>query len=90
MDCDVAKIKAGIKRRAEASNDSSRQILATELGGITETVVVNLPSMESLRQNIRATRQKRNVPLHPVNRAAIPVLPQEYPETENGEQFLLW
>ena len=81
VDCDVAKIQAGIKRRAKASNDSSHKILATELGGVTQTAAVNLPSMETLQQNLSATRQKRNVPPHPVNQAAIPVLPQEYQET---------
>lgn len=30
-----------------------------------------------------------NVPPHPVNQATIPVLPPEYQETENGEQFFV-
>ena len=88
--CEVAKVKAGIKRRAEGTNDTSQQILSAELSAISESVAVNLPSMEVLRRNVRAARQERNMPPLPINRAAIPVLPQQYQQTENGQQFLLF
>ena len=88
--CDVAKIKSALKRRAETSNDTSRQILSTELRGVSETASVNLPSMDTMRRNIRAARQDRNEPPNPINRAAIPVIPQLYQSTENGDQFLLY
>ena len=78
VNCEVAKVKAGIKRRAETSNDPSRQILAAELGGVTETAAVNLPSMDTMRRNIRAARQEINIPPQPINLAAIPALPQAY------------
>ena len=79
--CELARVKAGIKRRAETSNDTSRQILAGELGGVTETTIVNLPPMETLKRNIRAARQERNTPPQPLSREAIPVIPQQYCET---------
>ena len=88
--CELARVKAGIKRRAETSNDTSRQILAGELGGVTETTIVNLPPMETLRRNIRAARQERNTPSQPLNREAIPVIPQQYCETEDGQNFLIF
>ena len=80
--CELARVKAGIKRRAETSNDTSRQILAGELGGVTETTIVNLPSMETLRRNIRAACQERNTPSQP--------LKQQYCETEDGQNFLIF
>ena len=88
--CEVAKVKAGIKRRAEGTNDTSQQILSVELSAISESVGTNLPSMEVLRRNIRAARQERNFPPLPINRAAIPVLPRQYQQTENGQQFLIF
>lgn len=88
--CELVKVKAGIKRRAETTADPSRQILADELSAISQTAAVNLPSMDNLRRNIRAVRQERNLPPLPLNRAAIPVLPHQYQVTENGDQFLLF
>lgn len=88
--CEVAKVTASVKLRAETSNDTSRQILAGELIGISESASVNLPSMNAMRRNIRAARQDRNIPPQPVNIVAIPDIPQEYQITENGEQFLLF
>ena len=41
-------------------------------------------------RNIHAAQQEKNVPPQPVNRAVMPVLPQTYQETENGDQFLLY
>ena len=73
--CEVSKVKAGIKRRAEGTNDTSQQILSVELSAISESVGTNLPSMEVLRRNIRAARQERNFPPLPINCTAIPVLP---------------
>ena len=49
--CTVAKVKAGIKRRVEMTT--------AELGGITETATVNLPSMETIRKNIRKSFSAR-------------------------------
>ena len=86
----MVKVKASIKRRAEAMADPSRQILADELSAISQTAAVNLPSMDNLRRNTRAVRQERNLPPLPLNRAAIPVLPHQYQVTENGDQFLLF
>ena len=41
-----------------------------------------------LRHNIRLFRQERELPLLPINIEAIPVIPQEFQTTVNGEQLL--
>lgn len=52
--CQVTKVESGIKCKAETTNDSSHQILATNLDGITGTAAVNSPSLEKMRRNINA------------------------------------
>ena len=66
------------------------QLSSSELSGITSTAAVNLPSMRTHCQHIRAPRQERNIPPHPINRAAIPVLPLVYQEIETREDFLFY
>ena len=88
--CEVVKLKAGIKRQAEATFQTSQQIHANQLTGISEGAAINLPSVETLRRNIRSVRQERNLPPLPINIAAIPAIPHEFQITENGEQFLLY
>ena len=46
--------------------------------------------MEILRSNVHAALQERNLPPLPINRAALPVLPQQYQQTEYREQFLIF
>ena len=49
----MAKVKAGIKRRAETTNDrSSQMILVTKLVGIIGNATVNLPSVEMMRRKV--------------------------------------
>ena len=89
--CEVAKVKAGLNVELKVcTNDTSQQILSVELSVISESVGTNLPSMEVLRRNIGAARQERNFPPLPINRAAIPMLPRQYQQTENGQQFLIF
>jgi len=51
---------------------------------------VNLPSIDNIRRDIRSVRQNRDVPPIPINILDIPVMPQEFQITVNGEQFLLF
>ena len=69
--CEIAKVKANLKRKAETTHDTPRQILAAELQNISEEAAVNLPSMNTLSRNIRAARQERDLPPNPLNRQAI-------------------
>ena len=88
--CEIAKVKANLKRKAETTHDTSRQILAAELQNIPEDAAVNLPSMNTLSRNIRAARQERDLPQNPLNRQAIPILPNNYQVTSTGDQFLAY
>lgn len=87
---EVAQVKASIKRKTETTNDTCQQILGSELQNISQSAAVNLPQLNSIRRNIRAQRQDRNVLPTPLRRQDIPVLPQQYQVTAAGDQFLLF
>ena len=84
-----SKVRAGIKRRADTTQDTTQQILATEMQGVSETAAVNMPSLENIRRNIRYQRQDNPLP-NPLHRNDIPaILPHEYQVTSMEEPFLL-
>ena len=89
-ECQVTKVKAGIKRRAEETEETTQQILGTELRNISDGVAANLPSLETLRRNVRHSRQDRNMPPTPAHREDIPDLPQAYRTTTNRDPFLVY
>ena len=86
----MTKVKAGIKRRAEETEETTQQILGTELRNISDGVAASLPSLETLRKNVRHSRQDRLVPPTPAHREDIPHLPQAYCTTTNGDPFLVY
>ena len=86
----VSKVKAGIKRRTEETEETTQQILGTELRNISDGVAANLPSLETLRRNVSHSRQDRNMPPTPANREDIPDLPSAYRTTTNGDPFLVY
>ena len=47
--CDIAKVRANIKRRARETQDPVQVILERELGGISEAAAVNLPALHHIR-----------------------------------------
>ena len=47
-ECQVTKVKAGIKRRPEETEERTLQILGTELRNISNGVAANLPSLPNL------------------------------------------
>ena len=62
--CEVAKVKANIQRRAETTNETTQQVLAGELAGVSEAAAANLPSLHHIRRTIRSQRQtNENLPL---------------------------
>ena len=62
--CEVAKVKANIKSRAETTNGTTQQVLAGELAGVPEAAATNLPSLHHIRRTIRSQRQtNENLPL---------------------------
>ena len=50
-ECQVTKVKTGIRRRAEETEEITQQILGTEVRIISDGVAGNLPSLETLRRN---------------------------------------
>ena len=88
--CELTKVRANIKRKAETTQDTTQQILTVELQNITPAAAVNLPPLSSMRRNIRLQRQDRNVLPNPLRREDIPVLPQQYQLTAAGGQFLIF
>ena len=66
--CEVTKMKANIKRKAETTEETSQQILGAELQNVSEGAAVVLPPMSTLRRNIRYQQQERNLPPTPLHR----------------------
>ena len=76
--CETIKIKESIKRRARDSLDNPREIVSAEVQNVSETVAVNLPSLDHLGRYRHP---------NPVAREALPELPPEYQVTSAGEGF---
>ena len=57
---------------------------------ISEDAAANLPAVSTIRRGIRKVRENQNVIPNPQNRDEIPILPLEYQQTANGEQFLIY
>ena len=88
-ECAGTKVKANIRRRAETTEETTQQIWATELRNVSEGVAANLPSIDTLRRNVRHSRQDRDLPPNPIRREDIPALPPAYNITTNGDPFLV-
>lgn len=89
--CEVSKVKAAIKRRATTTNETSQQVLAAELAGVSAAAAANLPALHHMRRTIRSQKQTNaNLPPLPASIADIPVLPAEYQTTLSGQQFQLY
>lgn len=87
---EVAKVTAGIKRRAQTSDNQPQQILGAELANISADAAANLPSTSTLRRNIRRSREDNDMPANPLNRQEIPELPERFRNTLADERFLLF
>ena len=58
----VAKIKASIKRRSEATHDTPQQILEAALQNISETAAVKLLQINNLKLTINSQRKDNDLP----------------------------
>ena len=86
---EVAKLRAGIKRKAQITQDTPQQILTAELGNISNEAAVNLPRMDHIRRAIRSQQEDNAAPNLPQDRRDIPVIPNDYTITTHGDRFLL-
>ena len=57
-----SKVKAGIKRRDEESEETTREMQGTKLQNISDGIASNLPSLETLCRYVHYSRQDRNIP----------------------------
>ena len=63
VQCEVAKVKANIKRRAETTNETTQHVLAGEIMGILEGTAALFPSLHHIRRTIRSQRtSNENLP----------------------------
>ena len=84
---EVIKIKVGMKCKAKTTEETVQQILDEQLSNISENAAETLPSIATMRRNIRKSREDDNISQIPVNREDTPVLPNEYHITKSREQF---
>ena len=85
----LRRAQAGMKRRAENTQETTQQILTRELANISEAAAVNLPDVQNVRRTIRMQRPHHGLP-NPANRVQVPAIPPEYQLTSNGLQFLIY
>ncbi|KAI6647086.1 hypothetical protein LOD99_8923 [Oopsacas minuta] len=87
---DYCEAKAGTKRRARESQDSTHHIVGESLQTASEGTAAKLPKLDSLKRTIQ--RQRASVlaaPAQPTTLAEL-ALPAVYQQTAKGEQFLLY
>ena len=87
--CEIAKVRANIKRRATETQDPAQVILGIELGGISEAAAINLPALHHITRNIRLQRQV-NQQLPILANRDVPELPLRYQRSYANEQFLIF
>ena len=88
--CEIAKVRANIKRRATETQDPAQVILGIELGGISEAAAINLPVLHHIRRNVRLQRQvNQQLPI-PANKEDAPELLLQYQRSYTNEQFLIF
>ena len=90
QDVSCCETKAGIKRRARESQDSSHHIVSESVQIISEGTATKLPKLDSLKRTIQ--RERANMLAAPVQPATLDqlALPDEYQKMAMGEQFLLY
>ena len=87
---ELTKVRANITRKASNTQDTTHQILNTELANLTPTASVNLRNLSNLRQNIRRQRQEKIILSVPQRKEDYASVTHEYRMTGTGERFLLF
>ena len=82
-------MKAGVKRTRD-TNNTNHYIIGDSLETETESNVIKLPKLDSLKRTVRRERQTMNAaPVQPEILQDL-VIPPEYQITEKGDNFLLY
>ena len=74
IEVEATKIKVDMKRKTKITKEKVQQILAEQLGNISEDGAANLPSISTMRRNIRKVQEDDNSSQIPVNLENTPVL----------------
>ena len=84
------KVMTAIRDQAQTTLNQPQQILGNVLAGVPDFVASELPSIPSVRRNIRRQRKEAGNALPvPATRAALPLpIPQEFTTTNAGAPFL--
>ena len=88
--CEIAKVRADIKRRATETQDPAQVILGRELGGILKAAAINLPALHHIRRNIRLQKQANQQLPSPANREDVPELHLQHQRSYANGQFLIF
>ena len=82
--------KAGVKRKAAHTQDSTHHIVGESVSNITEGTAAKLPKLNSLKRTIQRERIKANfVPVQPQSLVELEI-PMDYTIIAKNETFLLY
>ena len=82
--------KAGIKRNAAQTQDSTHHIVGVSVSNITDGTAAKFPKLNSLKRTIQRERRKANfVPVQPESSVELEI-PMDYMKTAKNEPFLLY
>ena len=87
---ETTKLRVTMKRRAETTTDAPQRILSEGFAQVSPAAAVNLPPMAHIRRANCRLRDNEGNPANPVDRASIPVIPNEFQTTDRGDRFLLY
>lgn len=84
------KMMNNIRDHAKRTQDAPHFIVSTASVGVSQAAAAILPKVSSIKRTIRNVRTKHEAaPALPVHRSDI-VIPENYKNTKNGEEFLLF
>lgn len=73
----MTKVEEIINRWAQTTKDTAQNILSAELDHVSQVAAVSVPSLSTMRRNMRHANEDRNISENPLNRAGVPVIPKE-------------
>ena len=85
-----SRLRVAMKRRGETTTDAPQRILSEGFAQVSPAAAVNLPPIAHIGWGIRRHIDNEGNPANPVDRASIPVIPNEFQTTDRGDRFLLY
>lgn len=84
-ECELEIFKYYLKRKAEGQP----QILRTEMAGLSDGVLSQLPNPDNLKKSKRQV-QRKNLLSNPKTLSDLGTLPNQYQKTNTGKKFLIY